>query len=100
MTFAHTEHGKFDLDLSLAAIEASFGRTFMRVHRSWLVNLKHVKELERDGTETRLFVGLRLSEGGRGIFVQVARDKIPSGAGPTPGQFYRSEKALAQYCFR
>ena len=75
MTFAHTEHGSFDLDLSLSAIEASFGRTFMRVHRSWLVNLKHVKELERDGTETRLFVGRRLSDVGCGIFVQVARDR-------------------------
>jgi len=75
MTFAHTELGSFDLDLSLSAIEASFGRTFMRVHRSWLVNLKHVKELERDGNETRLFVGHRLSDGGQGIFVQVARDR-------------------------
>ncbi len=75
MTFAHTELGSFDLDLSLSAIEASFGRTFMRVHRSWLVNLKHVKELERDGNETRLFVGHRLSDDGHGIFVQVARDR-------------------------
>ncbi len=75
MTFAHTEHGTFDLDLSLTAIETSFGRTFIRVHRSWLVNLKHVKELERDGNETRLFVGHRLSDGGQGVFVQVARDR-------------------------
>ena len=75
MTFAHTEHGTFDLDLSLTAIETSFGRTFVRVHRSWLVNLKHVKELERDGNETRLFVGNRMSDVGRGIFVQVARDR-------------------------
>ena len=75
MTFAHTEHGTFDLDLSLTAIETSFGRTFIRVHRSWLVNLKHVKELEREGNETRLFVGHRLSDGGQGIFVQVARDR-------------------------
>ncbi len=75
MTFAHTEHGTFDLDLSLTAIETSFGRTFVRVHRSWLVNLKHVKELERDGNETRLFVGNRLSDEGQGIFVQVARDR-------------------------
>jgi len=75
MTFAHTEHGTFDLDLSLTAIETSFGRTFLRVHRSWLVNLKHVKELDRDGNETRLFVGNRMSDAGRGVFVQVARDR-------------------------
>jgi len=75
MTFAHTEHGTFDLDLSLSAIETSFGRKFARVHRSWLVNLRHVKELERDGNETRLFVGSRLSGEGPGLFVQVARDR-------------------------
>ena len=38
LTFVHTPHGTFDLDLSLAAIEASFGRKLTRVHRSWLVN--------------------------------------------------------------
>ncbi len=75
MTFAHTEHGTFDLDFSLAAIEKSFGRTFIRVHRSWLVNLRHVKELERESNETRLFVGNRPGDGGQGIFVQVARDR-------------------------
>jgi DNA-binding LytR/AlgR family response regulator len=75
MTFAHTAHGTFDLDLSLTAIETSFGRTFVRVHRSWLVNLKHVKELDREGNETRLFVGNRLSDGGQGLYVQVARDR-------------------------
>lgn len=76
MTFAHTEHGVFDLDLSLSAIETSFGRRFARVHRSWLVNLQHVKELERDGNETRLFVGSRPSGEGPGLFVQVARDRV------------------------
>jgi two-component system, LytTR family, response regulator LytT len=75
LTFAHTEHGTFDLDLSLTAIETSFGRTFLRVHRSWLVNLKHIKELEREGNETRLFVGNRMSDAGQGVFVQVARDR-------------------------
>ena len=76
MTFAHTALGTFDLDLSLTAIETSFGRTFIRVHRSWLVNLRHVKEMERDGNETRLFVGNQLSDQGQGIFVLVARDRV------------------------
>ena len=31
LTFVHTPHGKFDLDLSLAAIEASFGRAVQPV---------------------------------------------------------------------
>lgn len=75
MTFVHTQHGTFDLDLSLATIEASFGRTFARVHRNWLVNVAQIKELERDGPETRLFVGLGIGDGGPGVRVPVSRDR-------------------------
>jgi len=75
LTSVHTEHGTFDLDLSLAAIEASFGRTFVRVHRQWLVNASHIKELERDGDETRLFVGPALGEDRKGVRVPVARER-------------------------
>jgi two-component system response regulator LytT len=78
LTFVHTEHGKFDLDLSLAAIEGSFGRTLTRVHRSWLVNVAHIKELERDGPETRLFVGAGIGDESRGVRVPVARDRAQS----------------------
>jgi DNA-binding LytR/AlgR family response regulator len=73
LTSVHTAHGTFDLDLSLAAIEASFGRTFVRVHRQWLVNAQHIKELERD--ETRLFVGPALGEERKGVRVPVARER-------------------------
>ena len=76
LTFVHTAHGKFDLDLSLAAIEASFGRALMRVHRNWLVNAAHIKELERDGAETKLFVGAghrRSEQGGPGPGVAGSR---------------------------
>jgi DNA-binding LytR/AlgR family response regulator len=75
MTFVHTMHGTFDLDLSLAAIETSFGRAFARVHRNWLVNAAYIKELERDGAETHLFVGQGLGEDGRGVRVPVSRDR-------------------------
>jgi DNA-binding LytR/AlgR family response regulator len=75
LTFVHTAHGKFDLDLSLAAIESSFGRTLMRVHRNWLVNVAHIKELERDGAETRLFVGPGIGEESQGVRVPVSRDR-------------------------
>ena len=78
LTFVHTAHGKFDLDLSLAAIEASFGRALMRVHRNWLVNMAHIKELERDGAETRLFVGAGLGEASQGV-------QGPGVAGPGAG---------------
>ena len=75
LTFVHTAHGKFDLDLSLAAIEASFGRALMRVHRNWLVNASHIKELERDGAETKVFVGSGFGEASQGVRVPVSRDR-------------------------
>ena len=75
LTFVHTPHGKFDLDLSLAAIEASFGRALMRVHRNWLVNVTYIKELERDGAETKLFVGPGIGDESHGIRVPVSRDR-------------------------
>jgi two-component system response regulator LytT len=75
LTFVHTTHGTFDIDLSLAAVETSFGRAFVRVHRNWLVNSDHIKELERDGPETKLFVGAGVADAGKGIRVPVARER-------------------------
>jgi len=75
MTSVHTPHGTFDLDLSLSAIEASFGRALTRVHRNWLVNAAHVKELDRDGAETRVFVGAGIGPDQHGIRVPVARER-------------------------
>ena len=74
LTRVHTARGVFDVDLSLSAIESSIGRAFARVHRNWLVNVAHIKELERD-TETRLWVGEGLVADGRGIHVPVARER-------------------------
>ncbi len=73
LTFVHTPHGIFDLDLSLSAVEASFGRKLTRVHRSWLVNPVFVKELERDGSDTRLLVGSAVGQ--PGVRVPVARER-------------------------
>ena len=73
LTFVHTPHGIFDLDLSLSAIEASFGRKLTRVHRSWLVNPTFVKELEREGSDTRLLVGSAVGQ--PGVHVPVARER-------------------------
>jgi two-component system, LytTR family, response regulator LytT len=75
LTFVHTMHGVFDIDLSLAAVEASFGRAFVRVHRNWLVSATHIKELERDGHETKLFVGAGVADTGPGVRVPVARER-------------------------
>src|SRR5437016_10841646 len=49
LAYVHTARGRFDVDLSLAAVEASFGRTLLRVHRKWLVNTEYVSELEGAG---------------------------------------------------
>jgi DNA-binding LytR/AlgR family response regulator len=76
LSFVHSRLGKFDIDLSLAAIEVSFGRSLMRVHRNWLVNLDFVRELERGNDETTLFVGASLGDGTRGVRVPVSRDRI------------------------
>jgi DNA-binding LytR/AlgR family response regulator len=75
LTFVHATHGVFDLDLSLAAVEVAFGPVFLRVHRNWLVNAAHIKMLERDGHETKLFVGHSVSEAGTGVHVPVARER-------------------------
>ena len=55
-------------------VEASFGRTLLRVHRRWLVNADHVRLFEHDGDEYELFVGGGLDEL-QGVWVPVARER-------------------------
>ncbi len=71
LAYVHTARGKFEIDLSLSAIEASLGRTLVRTHRSWLVNLDHVKELEGHGSDTELLVGADPD----GVRIPVSRDR-------------------------
>jgi len=75
LTFVHSPDGKFDIDLSLAAIEASFGRSLFRVHRNWLVNLACVKELERVIGGATLTVGSELGLEGRSIRAPVSQNR-------------------------
>ncbi len=75
LTFVHSAEGRFDIDLSLAAIEASFGRALFRVHRNWLVNLAYVKELERDIGGATVTVGSDLGPEGRSIRAPVSQDR-------------------------
>ncbi|HTP24110.1 MAG TPA: LytTR family DNA-binding domain-containing protein [Anaeromyxobacteraceae bacterium] len=74
LTYVHSPEGRFDIDLSLAAIEASFGRALFRVHRNWLVNLAYAKELERDGGDVTVVVGSDLGPEGRRIRAPVSQD--------------------------
>jgi DNA-binding LytR/AlgR family response regulator len=79
LTSVHTAHGTFDVDLSLSAIESSLGRTFARVHRNWLVNAAHIKRLDRDGSETTVFVGLGVSANDTIGAPQSDRDRVHAG---------------------
>jgi two-component system response regulator LytT len=75
LTFVHSAHGRLDIDVPLAEIEASsLGKAFARIHRSWLANLALVKALEHAPGETLLFVGSKLGER-TGIRIPVSRDR-------------------------
>jgi DNA-binding LytR/AlgR family response regulator len=69
----HAATGSFDIDLSLSSVSLVLGERFMRVHRQWLIQLKHARALERRSGEHFLFVGEAV--GGRGLWVPVARDR-------------------------
>jgi two-component system, LytTR family, response regulator LytT len=73
LTCVHSRQGTFDVDLSLAAIEASFGRALTRVHRNWLVNLDSVREMEREGGEMMLLLGKDV--GAEAVRAPVSRDR-------------------------
>ena len=72
LMFVHTARGRFDIDLSLAAIEASLGSEFLRVHRQWLVHTTHVRAIENEDGETVVVVG---GEPPGELRVPVARDR-------------------------
>jgi DNA-binding LytR/AlgR family response regulator len=73
LTFVHAPEGTFAIDMSLAGLEASFGRSLFRVHRNWLVNLAYVKELERDIGGATLIVGNEL--GSKSIRAPISHDR-------------------------
>ncbi|TMB09926.1 MAG: LytTR family transcriptional regulator [Deltaproteobacteria bacterium] len=75
LTYVHSLEGKFVIDLSLAAIEASFGRALFRVHRNWVVNLAYVKELERVVGGTALTIGSGLGPERRTIRAPVSHNR-------------------------
>ena len=77
LAYVHTARGRFDVDLSLSAVETSIGSTMLRVHRNWLVNVDHVRELEGHGCETELFVGPP-GDPIDGLRVPVARERAQS----------------------
>jgi DNA-binding LytR/AlgR family response regulator len=65
----------YDIDLSLAAVDAAFPRRFVRVHRNWLVNLSHIRELKRDIGGSVLLVGSGYRPEDPRVAVPVAKDR-------------------------
>lgn len=57
LCFVHSTRGRLDVDLSLTALEAVLGPSYLRVHRTWLVSLPHVQSIERDSGESFILVG-------------------------------------------
>jgi two-component system, LytTR family, response regulator LytT len=78
LTFVHSTVGRFDIDLSLTALEATLGGGWLRVHRNWMVNVEHVGALERDELASALVVGGASATGGDALRVPIARDKVQS----------------------
>jgi len=77
LAYVHTARGRFDVDLSLSAVHASFGKTLLRAHRSWIVNPAYVRELEGMGSETVLLVSATGDAEGA-LRVPVSRDRATS----------------------
>jgi two-component system, LytTR family, response regulator LytT len=75
MTVVHAASGTFDVDLSLISIEASLGKPMMRVHRNWLINTAHIKELHRRGNDSYILLGAGAGADPPGLVVPVARER-------------------------
>lgn len=71
LIFVHTAEGRFPLDRTLDELERLLAPRFLRVHRSAMVALDRVRELETDPGGTG---DLRLDTGDR---VAVSRDRLP-----------------------
>jgi two-component system response regulator LytT len=72
LCFVHDASGRYDIDLSLSAVETSLAPRLVRVHRNWLVNLAEVRMFERDGAEAWLVLG----DVCRSLRVPVARERV------------------------
>lgn len=71
LCFVHSKRGRLDIDLSLTSLETVLGSSYLRVHRNWLVSLRHVQTMERDSGDFFLIIGSNDSP----LRVGVARDR-------------------------
>ncbi|HMA92365.1 MAG TPA: LytTR family DNA-binding domain-containing protein [Polyangiaceae bacterium] len=76
LTYVHSKSGRLAVDLSLAALEAAGEGRWLRVHRNWLVNVEHVRALQRDETGSALVVEGPGDSECATVRVPVGRDKL------------------------
>jgi DNA-binding LytR/AlgR family response regulator len=76
LTFVHCKDGRFDVDLSLTAVEACLGPGWLRVHRNWVVNREHVRALERDDLGQVIVLAEPSTSEADALHVPVARDRV------------------------
>jgi len=76
LSYVHGQRGRFDVDLSLAAIEMNLGPGWLRVHRNWVINQAHVQALERDELGTTLVLAGATAADDTNLRVPVARDRV------------------------
>ena len=76
LTYVHSLSGKFDIDLSLAAMSTALGDRSMRVHRNWIVSTAHILAMEKDELGWMLKVGKGLDDIENALCIPVARDKV------------------------
>lgn len=75
LTFVHYALGRFEIDLSLATLEATLGEGWARVHRNWVANLALVTRLERDEQGSVLELGAPGTADASTLRVPISRDK-------------------------
>jgi two-component system, LytTR family, response regulator LytT len=75
LTYVHSTLGRFDVDLSLQALEEAFAPALIRAHRSWLVHKSLIRDVERHNGELSVFVGSGLRDEGPGVVVPVSRER-------------------------
>jgi DNA-binding LytR/AlgR family response regulator len=78
LTFVHCTTGRFEVDLSLSAIETTLEDGWLRPHRNWVVRAGRVKALERDELGSVLVLGGTAGAEGGDVRIRVARDRLPA----------------------
>lgn len=75
LCYVHSVRGRPDVDLSLTSLEAVLAPGYLRVHRNWLISLRHVQTMERQSGDSFLIIGPITGSSSPPLRVCVARDR-------------------------